>query len=243
MSFRRGAPRGSSTDGGEESYLASVSDLMSGLLFFFIITLVIFAISLKHKESDYQDALQRSKLARKEMLLALQATLARDNLIVTINQEQGVLRLGNQLLFDSASDSLTAVTRHNLLLVASALDTVLPRYVRPGALAQLEAVFIEGHTDSIPISTPRFVDNLTLSTARARQVYLSVMDARPRLKTLHNSDGVFLFSASGYGDRVPINDNSTEDNRRSNRRIDLRFIMASRLPAPGIAVQRAVAPQ
>lgn len=73
---------------------------------------------------------------------------------------------------------------------------------------------VEGHTDSAPISTAQFPSNWELSAARAAAVlrYLvtkGVPDSR--------------VSAIGYASNYPVADNSSEDGRNQNRRVEFIF--------------------
>ncbi len=74
------------------------------------------------------------------------------------------------------------------------------------------SVEVEGHTDSIPISTERFPSNWELSTARASTIvrYFIAKGINPeRLK------------ASGYADTRPIASNTTPEGRAQNRRVEI----------------------
>jgi chemotaxis protein MotB len=73
-------------------------------------------------------------------------------------------------------------------------------------------VEVEGHTDSIPISTEKFPSNWELSTARASSIvrYFIAKGINPeRLK------------ASGYADTKPIATNATPEGRAQNRRVEI----------------------
>jgi chemotaxis protein MotB len=73
-------------------------------------------------------------------------------------------------------------------------------------------VEVEGHTDSIPISTEKFPSNWELSTARASSIvrYFIAKGISPeRLK------------ASGYADTKPIASNATPEGRAQNRRVEI----------------------
>lgn len=72
---------------------------------------------------------------------------------------------------------------------------------------------LEGHTDSVPISSAQFPSNWGLSTARATN----------GLKYLLKNYDVDAnkISATGYAEFRPIADNSTSDGRSRNRRVDL----------------------
>ncbi len=74
-------------------------------------------------------------------------------------------------------------------------------------------VYIEGHTDSLPIKTKRFPSNWELSVARAVNVAQVLVE---RFAVSPARIGV-----SGYGDSMPIGPNDTAENRAGNRRIDI----------------------
>ena len=76
---------------------------------------------------------------------------------------------------------------------------------------------IQGHTDS----QGREEMNLALSQSRAQSV-LNELRAR---RVLTSS-----FSAKGYGESLPMQDNDTEEGREANRRIEFRLIR----PAPSV---------
>lgn len=71
---------------------------------------------------------------------------------------------------------------------------------------------VEGHTDSVPISTAKYSSNWELSTARASNVLqkLAMRGIAPE-----------KLSAAGYGGFQPVADNSTPDGRAQNRRVDI----------------------
>jgi chemotaxis protein MotB len=71
-------------------------------------------------------------------------------------------------------------------------------------------ILVEGHTDNQPISTPRYLSNWELSSARATSVtrYLIGRGIRPQ-----------RLSAIGYADTRPLVDNNDEQGRSKNRRV------------------------
>jgi chemotaxis protein MotB len=72
-------------------------------------------------------------------------------------------------------------------------------------------VNIKGHTDDIPISTPRFPSNWELSAVRATTVLKHLI-----------SGGVdpLRLTATGYADVFPIVPNDNPENRATNRRVE-----------------------
>ncbi|MDD3641995.1 MAG: OmpA family protein, partial [Candidatus Krumholzibacteria bacterium] len=76
-------------------------------------------------------------------------------------------------------------------------------------------ISIEGHSDDTPISTAEYPSNFELSVARARSVFqLLRMNGIPAER----------MDFTGYGDRRPITDNSTEAGRARNRRVEVRAV-------------------
>ena len=72
---------------------------------------------------------------------------------------------------------------------------------------------VEGHTDNVPISTAQFPSNWELSTSRATnglKYLLRSFDIDPN-----------KISATGYAEFRPIADNTTQEGRARNRRVDL----------------------
>jgi chemotaxis protein MotB len=78
---------------------------------------------------------------------------------------------------------------------------------------------IEGHTDNVPINTPRFPSNWELSVARATSVVQYLISR-------HNFPPERL-SATGYGEYRPKASNATAEGRQKNRRVD--FVILSSL--------------
>lgn len=242
----------------ETSYLASVSDLMSGLIFIFIIALVAFALGLREQEEDRRVEVERLQGATKErqrLLESIKEDLEEAGIQVTIAPEQGVLRLGESILFPVGRADLGERGRDTVDKLATVLMRVLPCYTtvdgdgaRPdcgdrGKAGQLDALFIEGHTDDVALAGyGQFKDNWDLSTARAKAIFLRLMAAsNDGLEALRNQDAQTVLGVSGYADRRGVADNETPENRALNRRIDLRFVMVpprGLLPLPAAETRR-----
>lgn len=227
--------------GGEGgNYFASMTDLMLGLLFIFIIMLMAFALNLheaEHRMSHAAQELTEADLARREMLHDI-ATALQGRLPVTIDEENGTLQLGDDVLFPQGSADAYPEALPKLRLLAYALDTVLACYAvaddgsppeQCGARrkGRLEAVYVEGHTDAAPIRTSRFQNNWDLSAARASETFLKLVENYPALGRLRNDRGEKLIGVSGYGENRPVDDSGTPAGMQKNRRIELRFIMVS----------------
>ena len=87
----------------------------------------------------------------------------------------------------------------------------------------LDAVFIEGHTDSTGSSQ----HNWLLSAQRAISVFQEITAIEPYLnQDLKNKNNIPILNVSGYEARRPID----KFDLSANRRIELRFIMRSPTP-------------
>jgi chemotaxis protein MotB len=239
-----GAGRHPIRRGGDESgggdYFASMTDLMLGLIFIFIIMLMVFTLDMRRAEqrmTDTTSQLAEANLARRDLLRDMAAIL-RGRLPVTIDEENGTLQLGGDILFPTGSAEAYPEALPKLRLLGEALDRVLPCYAVAAAewsaascalrhQGRLDAVYIEGHTDTAPIRTPRFQSNWELSAARATATYSRLVEAAPGLGTLRNDQAGALIGVSGYGEYRPVDDSGTEAGMQRNRRIELRFIMAT----------------
>jgi chemotaxis protein MotB len=75
------------------------------------------------------------------------------------------------------------------------------------------AVRVEGHSDNVPISTPKLPSNWELSIARAVNVTKYLIE--------HANVSPLRLSASGYGDSRPLFPNDTAKHKAKNRRVEI----------------------
>ncbi|CAK0760252.1 Flagellar motor protein [Gammaproteobacteria bacterium] len=221
----------------EESgdYLVSLADLMAGLLFVFIITLMVFVMTFQGATTE----LTNTERLRTGMLQQIAEELSKRGVRVLLVENNGVLRLTeNEILFASGSAELREEDMAHIATLGEVLEGVLSCYAerigdshRPAnchdeaSFRRIEAVFLEGHTDNVPVHGGRFEDNWLLSAQRALYTYRALLRARPGLGALVNNRGQPLFSVSGYGDGRPVVAYTTPTPEPRNRRIDLRFVM------------------
>jgi len=229
---------GQAEEGG--SYLASVSDLMSGLIFLFIIALMVFAFTYQSQE----EYLTNTEEIRANLLLDLEKTLKQQGITVEVDLQQGILRLPEEILFPSGQARLTTQGQRAISVLAKELAVLLPCYTgpwrpsseRPDTCSEehwhpgrLDTILIEGHTDDQPIvRSSRFQDNWYLSSARAIETYKQLV-ATPEgdlLQNTKNRMGEPVFGVSGYAFTRAVAPNDDPATRALNRRIDLRFLMA-----------------
>ena len=78
-------------------------------------------------------------------------------------------------------------------------------------------ILVEGHTDTDPIKTARYADNMDLSTQRAANVWrrLVAKGIDPKKS-----------AAIGYGEYRPVAPNDTPENKAKNRRVVVSILRA-----------------
>lgn len=241
----------------EESYFVSMADMMVGLLFIFIILLLYFALQFRQTTEELTGAGQTRREILETLKERLDKRLRPYNLTVRIDAETGVLSLPNSILFNTGQFELSPQGRQAVEIVADELAAVLPCYtdVEAGgppcsrghkAPNKVDAIFVEGHTDSDPLTGSGVLrDNLDLSALRATNTFRQMVDTHPELEKLVNGSGhqpVPILGVAGYGERRPVPDASgTPDQiKAQNRRIDLRFLMVTPKSEEGSAFSRVL---
>ncbi len=133
--------------------------------------------------------------------------LSEDQIKYIIEKRGLVIRVSERLFFESGDASIRRDFTPMLNVLARAFENV-PNHIR-----------IEGHTDSVPINTPKFPSNWELSTARATTIVRYLL-ANFDLKQER-------LSATGYAEFHPIETNRTPEGRLQNRRVDF-VVMSNR---------------
>lgn len=238
-------------DGGD-SYFVSVSDMMTGFLFIFIIMLMFFVLRLSIAEANQQSVttqLVSAEETRAQILRDISSRLKSRGIIVEVDDANGILRLPEKLLFSKGSADITRQGREDIGHVASAMSIVMPCYAGkpapldcpPSSGGRLETVLVEGHTDPDAFAGGgRIRNNWQLSVFRAINTYRALTLASPTLGKLRNDGKKSVLGVSGYGEFRPLNDNRDEGEKTQNRRIDLRFIMETPRPEIVRRVRSAV---
>ncbi|MEK8131773.1 flagellar motor protein MotB [Paenibacillus filicis] len=161
------------------------------------------------KDNEQKEAeLQREKKEKQlEDLLQKVQTYVQDNnlqaQVSAANTPRGVaVTLNDLFLFDLGKADLKPGAVPILTQLASLFQTLN------------STVSIEGHTDDLPLSTGSlYKDNWGLSQARSLSVlryflYDAQMDAKK-------------FVSTAYADTRPVADNTSEENRAKNRRVEI----------------------
>jgi len=116
-----------------------------------------------------------------------------------------MVRMGDNLLFSSGQ----AMLKNQALPV---IDLVLQAFGD-----KYDNIYVEGHTDNIPISSKQFPSNWELSSGRSLSVvrYLNNKGKVPANK----------LTAVGHGEHRPLIPNSDSKSRSKNRRVEIFFKM------------------
>ncbi|GGC63138.1 OmpA/MotB family protein [Marinobacter halophilus] len=203
----------------EDSWLVTYLDVITLLLVMFVVMLALSGGSpdlsgeqasvaatapavaqITDLESELELSSIESEAFAARARAALQAAGLSDDISV-VSQRDGVrFRISNDILFGSGEVELS-------LEGVRQLENLVP------LLAESDyQVTVAGHTDSLPIQTPRFPSNWELSSARAGSVvrlFEVAGVARDRLQ------------AAGFADTRPLNRNDTEQARARNRRVEI----------------------
>ncbi|MDR3630170.1 MAG: OmpA family protein [Desulfocapsaceae bacterium] len=145
--------------------------------------------------------LQEFQKIKENIAAFLKAEGAQDKVKMDIGPRGLVISLKDTEFFDSGKASVRQDSKVLLDNIAAAIGTYS------------NSIRIEGHTDNIPIKTAQFPSNWELSTARATNIVHYLIDDHQ-----YSADKL---SAVGYGQYRPIADNSTEEGRQKNRRVDV----------------------
>jgi flagellar motor protein MotB len=227
----------------EENYFISMTDLMVGLVFIFVLLLMYFALQFRQTSDRLTrttDELTSANRTRTAILEQVQRYLKEKGVRVEIDVRNGVLRLPDEILFDSGQADLKPEGQAALRNLSDGLMQVLPCYSEgvikasgcPSSTHKVEAIFIEGHTDRDPLKpSVRLHDNWDLSVARATTTYRDMIQFRSELALLCERSEPHactpIFGVSGYGDSRPIDLGAAPSAKAKNRRIDIRILMAS----------------
>lgn len=217
--------------------MVTFADLMSLLLTFFILVLsfanmdivrfrdmlgsiqTAFGVQVQRREADYV-AFSPSQFERKDMELSkeneeilsmvvqLRTIMENDETLqkstgVEADDNGMVLRVDSASMFDRGSATLRPEAESALDAVISILRNYNMNLV------------IRGHTDDVPVNSAQFPSNWELSAARATAALRYIME--------YGGFSPTRMRAVGYADSRPLVPNTSEENRRKNRRVEFYY--------------------
>ncbi|WP_459189013.1 OmpA family protein [Parabacteroides sp. APC149_11_2_Y6] len=161
--------------------------------------------------NELQDMINAQNAKVQKLLSSVKEALlgfSSDELTVREKDGKVYVAMSDKLLFESGSANVDKRGKEALAKLAEVLNK------------QTDIdVYIEGHTDSKPISTARFKDNWDLSVIRATSVV--------RILTKDYGVNPLQIQPSGRGEFMPVDNNETPEGRSKNRRTEI--IMAPKL--------------
>jgi chemotaxis protein MotB len=164
-----------------------------------------------HQVPD-KDLSTASGLEEEMLLKDLRQRVKQKNLddLIQLHREgrKVVIRVKGHALFASGSADLNDQAKEVLRQIVDMLHDY-PGY----------KVDIKGHTDDLPISTPKFASNWELSALRATSVLRFFMK---------NGVAPYNLTATGYADTDPLAPNTSDENRALNRRVE--FVLEQKEP-------------
>lgn len=223
---------------GLPEYFATFADMMTLLMTFFVL---LFSMSTLDpvKIADMAAAMQESATGerrerrqiktqsqiRDEVLEAIEQTKMQDVAEVIHSPKGTCITIGSEFAFESGSADLKPA-------IYPFLNSIIPIMMDEG---NKFPIAVEGHTDNLPIPdewTDKYPTNWELSAARAARVVKYCIDK--------GVDGGKL-RAVGFADRIPYGtnwqqtrvgvsnemvraQNSTEELRSANRRVEITFL-------------------
>jgi chemotaxis protein MotB len=136
-----------------------------------------------------------------ELQEALSQEISLKEIALHREKEGLVISMREFAFFDSGSETLKATALPTLDRIASLLA------IRTYRLR------VEGHTDNVPIHTPKIFSNWELSTSRATDLV--------RLLIVRYRFAPSRLGAAGYAEYHPVASNQTSQGRALNRRVDI----------------------
>ena len=203
-------------------HYAMISDIMVGLVFVFILIVVIFAVKFSQAMAENRELQE----ARTTFLQQLKEHMENKGLSITIEPKLGILRLPENILFAAGKAQLNSQGKRAVKILGEKLKQLLADNNNSDIC--FESVFIEGHSDEQPLRNEpkrKFKTNLNLSAQRAINTY-QVM--KKHVANLRNKQQQHLFGVVGYGKERPVRvrpqtQRDLREWHRDNRRITMRF--------------------
>lgn len=141
--------------------------------------------------------------AKSDLESQLQGEMASGDASVSMQARGLVVTVLDRILFDSGKAELKPGSESTLKSVASILSDRVRHHM----------VYVEGHTDNIPIKFSAWRSNWELSTARSTEVVHYFVD--------QSGIDARRIAAVGYAEFHPITDNDTPAGRQKNRRVEI----------------------
>ncbi|RWE83370.1 MAG: hypothetical protein EOS63_05105 [Mesorhizobium sp.] len=237
----------------EENYFISMTDMMVGVLFIFIILLMVFAANFRQQTQTSEEQIKQLKQAAE---VARQVTSRVGELRDRVTSEIRVLNESDEVRTKLLVDIRDALRSKGLNVTIDAESGVVrlgenainfglgraelnaTAGQRVDTLAAVLAQVLPNYTSRSDVQAASletmFIeghtdaagndeDNWPLSTARAVNTFRRLVSREPMLRTLRNDQGTEILSVAGYSSTRQIKGVADD----GQRRIDLRFVMST----------------
>ncbi len=158
---------------------------------------------LNRQLDELMQARQDLVRAKSELEWKLQDEMNAGDLSVSMQEKGLVVTVLDRVLFDSGKATLKPSSEAALSKVAE----ILKGKVRD------QMIYVEGHTDNVPIQQSGWPSNWELSTARALEVIYYFIEAGNLVPE--------RLAVAGYGEFHPVADNGTSEGQMNNRRVEI----------------------
>jgi len=158
--------------------------------------------NLETETAEQEKAMRELSTQADQLEQQLKGEIEKGEIRLKRYKTKTIINIDNSILFDSGKTTVKEGVKKSLSKIAEALNNFPENNIQ-----------IEGHTDDVPIHTPKFPSNWELSAARALSVlrfFVDKTEVDPR-----------KLSAVGYGQYHPLAPNDTPENKRLNRRVDI----------------------
>jgi chemotaxis protein MotB len=228
-------------EGGGASWMVTFSDLSTLLLTFFVLLLSMSSMDERKLKSLFTNFTSSCGILLfkefgevyqpKEVLIDGISEKLKDSLVVRraddppeeyipAEEEKFLNTFGGMLVIEHFKGGFKMVFGHQLLFPSGSSDIlpemkpILDKIARFIKYSNYQ-IYIDGHTDDIPLRSGRFASNEALSLERAYRI----------MDYLKNQDGVQYASIAlaGYGPAHPLASNKTRAGRDRNRRVEIIF--------------------
>lgn len=211
--------------------MTSASDLMIGILFIFIVMVMVLLSRPPPIDKHINEPSSTPVDPLADVVKIIGDELKNAGIPVTIDPASGVISLPTDMLFAVGRSDLAPEGIDALQVIALKLKHILPCYVHsqrqssptdcpPNPMnVDIETLLIEGHTDAMPLQRGEY-SNWHLGLDRARTVYK--MLGQHGMHIFQNDRLQPILGISSYADERPHD----RDNAEKNRRVELRFVLA-----------------
>jgi len=202
----------------DSNWLITLSDVLSLLLIFFI----MFSVITKNAGSSIKTKMDNARKPLSEDAgMQITTSTFGEKIKDEMTSEIKKLDLENDVSIRTVDKEVIIAIKEKVIFrpgqaeILSSLNPMLEDIARLIKRYPSFIVDIEGHTDNLPIRTPRYPSNWELSVARATNV----------LKYFIDTCGIdpSRLSIKGNADQKPAAPNDTAENRALNRRVEIKL--------------------